>query len=232
VDVLLGGGEDEFLPGGITGCHPEPGERTDGRNLITEAKNAGYTYVCDAASLAALDTASTSKLLGLFADEGMTRPYSPSLEEMTQKAIDILSQDPDGFFLMVEGGQIDWASHVNDAANVISDTVGFDEAVALGQAYAASADNVLIIVTADHETGGISVDLASGDQGPFYMPEGTAFYISWSTIDHTAADVPTTAQGPWSDLLAGTHENTYIHEVMRQALGLDWRVWLPFSIRE
>jgi alkaline phosphatase len=232
VDVLLGGGEDEFLPTGITGCYPEPGERTDGRNLITEAKNAGYTYVCDAASLAALDTASTSKLLGLFADEGMTRPYSPSLEEMTQKAIDILSEDPDGFFLMVEGGQIDWASHVNDAANVISDTVGFDEAVALGQAYAASADNVLIIVTADHETGGMSVDLASGDQGPFYMPEGTAFYVNWSTDYHTAADVPTTAQGPWSDLLAGTHENTYIHEVMRQALGLDWRVWLPLSIRE
>ena len=231
-DVLLGGGEDEFLPAGVTGCYPEPGERTDGRNLITEAKNAGYTYVCDAASLATLDPASTPKLLGLFADEGMTRPYSPSLEEMTQKAIDILSQDPDGFFLLVEGGQIDWAGHVNDAANVISDTVGFDEAVALGQAYAASADNVLIIVTADHETGGMSVDLASGDQGPFYMPEGTAFYVSWSTSGHTGVDVPTTAQGPWSDLLAGTHENTYIHEAMRQALGLDWRNWLLLSIRK
>jgi alkaline phosphatase len=232
VDVLLGGGEDEFLPESITGCYPEPGERTDGRNLITEAQNAGYTYVCDAASLAALDPASTSKLLGLFADEGMTRPYSPSLEEMTQKAIDILSQDPDGFFLMVEGGQIDWASHINDAANVISDTVGFDQAVALGKDYAASADDVLIIVTADHETGGMSVDLASGDQGPFFMPEGTAFYVSWSTDYHTAADVPTAAQGPWSDLLAGTHENTYIHEVMRRALGLEWRIWLPLSIRE
>jgi alkaline phosphatase len=232
VDVLLGGGEDEFLPGGITGCYPEPGERTDGRNLITEAKNAGYTYVCDAASLAALDPASTSKLLGLFADEGMTRPYSPSLEEMTQKAIDILSQDPDGFFLMVEGGQIDWASHANNATNVISDAVGFDGAVALGKDYAASADNVLIIVTADHETGGMSVDLGSGDQGPFFMPEGTTFYVSWSTDYHTAADVPITAQGPWSDLLAGTHENTYIHEMMRQALGLDWRIWLPLSNRE
>jgi alkaline phosphatase len=230
VDVLLGGGEDEFLPTSVNGCYSEPGERTDERNLIAEATDAGYTYVCDAANLAALDPALTSKLLGLFADEGMNRPYSPSLEEMTQKAIDILSQDPDGFFLMVEGGQIDWASHVNDAANVISDTVGFDEAVAAGQAYAAGADNTLIVVTADHETGGMSVSLTTGDQGPFYMPEGTSFYASWSTINHTATDVPTTAQGPWSDLLAGTHENTYIHSVMRQALNLDWRVWLPLII--
>jgi alkaline phosphatase len=232
IDVLLGGGEDEFLPVGVAGCYPEPGERTDGRNLITEATGSGYTYVCDAASLAGLDPASTSKLLGLFADEGMTRPYSPSLEEMTQKAIDILSQDPDGFFLMVEGGQIDWAGHANDAPNVISDTIGFDQAVALGQAYAASAENILIIVTADHETGGMSVDLGSGEQGPFYMPEETAFYVSWSTDYHTAVDVPTTAQGPWSDLLAGTHQNTYIHETMRQALGSNRRIWLPLNIRE
>jgi len=189
--------------------------------LIDEATNAGYTYVCDAASLAAVDPASTSKLLGLFADEGMSRPYSPSLEDMTQKAIDILSQDPDGFFLMVEGGQIDWASHVNDATNTIGDTVGFDEAVAVGQIYAASAGNSLIIVTADHETGGMSVNLSAGEQGPFTMPETTPFYVSWSSEDHTGADVPTTAQGSWSDLLDGTYENTYIYDVMHLALQ-DW----------
>jgi len=229
VDVLLGGGEDEFLPPGVDGCYPEPGERSDGRNLITEATSAGYTYVCDAASLAGVDPASTPKLLGLFADEGMARPYSPSLEEMTQKAIDILSQDPDGFFLMVEGGQIDWASHANDATNTISDTVSFDEAVAAGQTYAASTDNSLIIVTADHETGGMSLNLSAGEQGPFTMPEATAFYVSWSSSDHTGADVPTTAQGPWSDLLDGTYENTYIYDVMRLALGW-YPVWLPLIL--
>ncbi len=231
VDVLLGGGEDEFLPAGVSGCYPEPGERSDdGRNLINEAMSAGYIYVCDAASLAAVDPASTPKLLGLFADEGMSRPYSPSLEEMTQKAIDILSQDPDGFFLMIEGGQIDWASHVHDATNTISDTIGFDEAVAVGQAYAASTDNNLIIVTADHETGGMSVDLTSGEQGPFTMPEGTAFYVSWSSWDHTGADMPTTAQGPWSDLLDGMYENTYIYDVMRMALG--YQIWLPLILND
>jgi alkaline phosphatase len=219
VDVLLGGGEDEFLPPGVTGCYPEPGERSDGRNLITEATASGYTYVCNASGLAAVDPASTSRLLGLFADEGMARPYAPSLEEMTQKAIEILSRDPDGFFLMVEGGQIDSASHTHNAADTMSDTVGFDEAVAVGQAYAASVDNTLIIVTADHETGGMSVNLSAGQQGPFAMPEGTSFYVSWSSWDHTGVDVPTTAQGPWSDLLSVTHENTYIHDVMLMALG-------------
>jgi alkaline phosphatase len=226
VDVLLGGGEDEFLPvaasGIYTGCYPQPGERTDGRNLISETVAAGYTYVCNAPDLATVDPASTTRLLGLFADEGMSRPFSPSLADMTQKAIAVLSQDPDGFFLMIEGGQIDWASHDNDAANTISDTVDFDLAVAVAQTYAATADDTLLIVTADHETGGMSVSLTSTgvltEDGPFYMPGGMPFYVNWTTGGHTAADVPVTAQGPWSDLLIGAYENTYIHEVMRLAL--------------
>lgn len=111
VDVLLGGGEDEFLPTTATGCYPQPGERSDGRDLIAEATAAGYTYVCDATAFATVIPTSTTRLLGLFADEGMARPFSPSLAEMTEKAIDVLSQDPDGFLLMVEGGQIDWACH-------------------------------------------------------------------------------------------------------------------------
>ncbi len=224
VNVLLGGGEDEFLPTTSTGCYPEPGERSDGRNLIAEAVSAGYTYVCDADALNAVDPTSISYLLGLFADEGMVRPFSPSLAQMTQKAIDILSQDPDGFFLMVEGGQIDWACHANQADQAITDIIGFDQAVAIGQAYAANADNVLVIVTADHETGGMSASLTSSglsnEDGPFYMPNGTPFYVNWTAGGHTAADVPVTAQGPWSSLLSGTYENTHIHDVMYTALGL------------
>jgi uncharacterized repeat protein (TIGR01451 family) len=141
---------------------------------------------------------------------------------MTQRAIDVLSRDPDGFFLMVEGGQIDGAGHDNDAANVISDTIGFDEAIAVAQTYASATGDVLIIVTGDHETGGMRVTLtptgAPDEDGPFSMPGGTPFFVNWTTIYHTAADVPTTAQGPWSDLLMGTVENTYLHDVKRLAL--------------
>ncbi|MFV2044937.1 MAG: alkaline phosphatase [Anaerolineales bacterium] len=233
VDVLLGGGEDEFLPSTESGCYPEPGERTDGRNLISEAVAAGYIYVCDETGLNTVDPNSTTRLLGLFADEGMIRPFAPDLAALTQKAIDVLSQDPNGFFLMVEGGQIDWAGHLNDAANAIGDTVDFDAAVAIGKAFLASKPDVLIIVTADHETGGMSVSLTSsgqpGEDGPFWMPDGTPFYVNWTTLGHTAADMPTTAEGPWSDLLAGTNKNTRIFEAMNSAI--QWWVWLPLVIR-
>jgi alkaline phosphatase len=135
---------------------------------------------------------------------------------------------------MVEGGQIDWASHANDAANVISDTIGLDEAIAVAQAYASTVSNTLVIVTADHETGGMSADLTSSglpdEDGPFYMPDLTPFYVNWGTNQHTDTNVQTTAQGPWSDLLVGTYENTHIHDVMRMAL--EWRVYLPLISKD
>jgi len=223
VNVLLAGGEDDFLANTITGCYPAAGHRSDERSLIAEAQTAGYVYVCDAAELDAVDLENTPYLLGLFADDGMLRPYEPTLEQMTAAALAILSQDPDGFFLMVEGGQIDWAAHAQEAENVIDDVIGFDAAVTLGLDYAKENQNTLIIVTADHETGGMSVDLESSgrlnEDGPFYMPDDTLFYVNWTSTDHTGANVPTTAQGKNSDQLAGAYEITHIYEVMRQFLG-------------
>jgi alkaline phosphatase len=234
VDVLLGGGEDEFLPYTETGCYPQPGKRTDGRNLIDDAVAAGYTHVCTPAAFAAVPL-TTTHLLGLFADGGMTRPFSPTLAQMTQKAINILGQGPDGFFLMVEGGQIDWACHANDAANAITDTIDFDAAVAVAQAYAVTNPNALVIVTADHETGGMSVTLDPtgdpGEDGPFYMPDSTPFYVNWVATTHTAADVPTTAQGAYADLLNVTSENTYVYSVMFRATISDRWIWLPLVHR-
>jgi alkaline phosphatase len=228
-NVLLGGGEDEFLPSTELGCFPQSGERTDGRNLINEAIAYGYAYVCNTTDFNAVNPLTTPYLLGIFADEGMSRPYSPSLVDMTDKAISILSQDPDGFFLMVEGGQIDWAAHSNDAANVISDTIGFDSAVDIGLSYASTHANTLLIVTADHETGGMSASLTSSglpdEDGPFYMPDNTPFYINWTTGGHTGVDVPTTAYGYLSEQLSGTYENTHIFTVLRGALG--WEFWIP-----
>ncbi|MCW8330934.1 alkaline phosphatase [Photobacterium sp. SDRW27] len=222
IDVLLGGGENEFLTTSENGCYPEAGKRTDGRNLIQQAISIGYTYVCDLSSFRAIDTSSSLKLLGLFGDEGMVRPFSPSLAEMTQSAIDILSKDPNGFFLMVEGGQIDWASHDNDAANAITDTVDFDEAVEVVKQFALTDSNTLIIVTADHETGGMSVSSSSSgldsEDGPFSSAGGGLFYVNWLTTGHTAVNVPITSQGPRSENLSGVHDNTFVHSVMKNAL--------------
>ena len=139
-----------------------------------------------------MDTASTTRLLGLFAGEGFERPFSPTLAEMTQVAIEILSQDEDGFFLMVEGGQIDWAGHDNDPEGVFESMAGFDAAVVVGQAYIQNETNIFMIVTADHETGGMSVYFESTgnfrEDGPFEIPDGTLFYVTWETTSRAGVD--------------------------------------------
>lgn len=222
IDVLLGGGEDDFLPASDTGCFPGKGNCTHHRNLIEEMRESGYSYVSRPEEFAALQPAKIGKLLGLFSDDGMERPFAPTLADMTAKALAILGKDPAGFFLMVEGGQIDWAGHDNDAANAIGDTLDFDRAVALAAGFAAHDGRTLLIVTADHETGGMAVsDQPTGrkDQdGPFTAADGSAFYVTWETRQHTGPPGPATADGPGSALLRGEHENTFLHTVMEQAL--------------
>jgi alkaline phosphatase len=222
VDVLLGGGENDFLPSGVRGCFPQGGQRNDGLNLVDDAIDEGYTLVCTGQELLTLEASSTSKLIGFFGDAGINQPYNPSLAEMTQVAIEILSQDPDGFFLMVEGGQIDWEAEDNHARETMQLTVGMNAAVAMAQVYAVGEPDTLIIVTADHETGGMSLNLDCGgshrQDGPFLMPDGTEFCVDWTSTRHTALDVPVTAQGPWSWMLYGEYPNTWVYQVMYSAL--------------
>jgi alkaline phosphatase len=224
IDVMFGGGENDFLPQGIKGCHSEMGIRTDERNLIQEAIDAGYTVVCDEQAFDLIDPQTASRVLGLFADENMTRPYAPSLAGMTRTAIEILSLNPNGFFLVVEGATIDVASHFHQSQNVLDDVVGLDQAVKVGMEYAKLDNDMLIIVTADHETGGMVVDLLPigfGDkEGLFHMPNGIEFYISWTTGDHTSSDVPVSAFGPGSEKLFGINENTRVFDVMLEYLGV------------
>jgi alkaline phosphatase len=224
VDVIFGGGENDFLPRGVAGCHPEMGKRIDERNLFQEAEDAGYIVICDEQSFDALDPQTDSLVIGLFADENMARPYSPSLADMTRTAIEILSLNPNGFFLVVEGAMIDIASHYHQTQNVFDDVVGLDEAVKVGMEYAELDEDMLIIVTADHETGGLVVNFSpsgySSEEGPFHMPNGTEFYISWSSGDHTRVDVPVTAFGPVSEKLAGINDNTIVFDVMLEFLGI------------
>ena len=240
VDVLLGGGEDYLLPVGTPGCYPDDGDRTDNRNLVDEAVEKGYKHVCTEADFEAVDPEATDKLLGTFADLGMTRPFSPSLAGMTAKAIAILSRDADGFFLMVEGGQIDWAAHANDALNTLGDTAAFDEAVGLALDFQAQHPDTLVIVTADHATGGLTIEDLPQDEacpeplpddqrecknalredGPFEEKGGGRFWLDWTSVSHTADDVPVTAIGPHADDLAGYYENTHVFEVMRDSMAL------------
>ncbi|VAW67360.1 Alkaline phosphatase [hydrothermal vent metagenome] len=218
VDVLMGGGEIYFLPDGDKGCFEKKGVRKDKLNLIKMLQSSGYTYVCNQAALEKLNARSPQRLLGLFAPEDLKRPFSPELALMTRKSIELLSQNPNGFFLMVEGGQIDWASHGNESENVMQSLQGFDQAVEIAWDFVSSRDDTLLIVTADHETGGLQVNKQAGHEGPFISSSGQGFFIDWTTHDHTAVNVPLTADGPMSELLRGEIDNTYIYQVMLKAV--------------
>ncbi|MCB2113454.1 MAG: alkaline phosphatase [Parvularculaceae bacterium] len=161
VDVALGGGRRPFLPAGQ--ADPEDAEitgaRRDGRDLTAEwtAKGNNRLYVWDRKSFDAVDPAGAPKLLGLFeptvmkyeTDRADDAAGEPSIVEMTEKAIEILKNGDNGFFLMVEGGRIDHAHHQNNAARALREAQIFAEAVAKADAMTDDKDT-LIIVTADH----------------------------------------------------------------------------------
>jgi alkaline phosphatase len=132
---------------------------------------------------------------------------SVSLKELTQKAVEILAQDKDGFFLMVEGSQIDWAAHKNDGTNVVSEVVDFDNAVGAGLDFAAKDGQTLVIITADHETGGFAV-LGGSVENKTVDKTGSVHG------KHTASMVPLFAYGPGSAVFSGVHDNTDIGKMM------------------
>jgi alkaline phosphatase len=152
-DVLLGGGKQFFLPESEGGKQPE-------RNLIEEARAQGYQVLENRDQLL---KAKGNKLLGLFAEEGMSpeldrdKSKEPSLAEMTRTAIDTLKKNKKGFFLMVEGSQIDWGGHDNDAAWAMKDTEAFEQAIKVAMDFAKRDGRTLVVVTGDHDTGGMSV---------------------------------------------------------------------------
>lgn len=152
VDVLMGGGRNMFLP------ESEGGEQEQD-NLIEKAEMDGFTYT---ENLNDIQASEEEKILGLFDEEAMSpeleRPEEqPSLSEMTTSAIQSLEKDEDGFFLMVEGSQIDWAGHAHDAAWAMTDTEAFEMAVQEAVDYAEAEGNTLVVVAGDHETGGMTV---------------------------------------------------------------------------
>ncbi|MEK7795266.1 MAG: alkaline phosphatase [Candidatus Hydrogenedentota bacterium] len=171
VDIALGGGREFFVP--KSAKEPESdgkSGRQDERDLIAEARAAGYTVVQRQSEFEEVVKRSQAgenvgKILGLFNNGQMNYDVDrandawgePSLAEMTTLAIDVLSNDPNGFFLMVEGGRIDHAGHANQAKRLVTDMLAFDAAVRVG-VDKTNKDETLIVVTADHETGGLAIN--------------------------------------------------------------------------
>ncbi len=200
VDVLLSGGARHFLPKSVNekgvwydryvkrtgGAFSIKSKRKDDRDLLKEADRAGYQLAYDWKKLRNIEE---GKILGLFANSAMYNGIKweatkdtpqertqPTLKEMTMKALDILSQNDKGFFLMVEGGLIDWAGHENDTGTMLHELLKFDETINYVYEWAAQRDDTLVVVTADHETGGFgfsynAVDVPETD----FSKSGTAF---------------------------------------------------------
>ncbi|MEF2967092.1 alkaline phosphatase [Paenibacillus sp. M1] len=154
VDVLFGGGKSFFV------TKDEGGKRTD-KNLLPEFEAKGYKIVESADNLEAL-TAKDSKALGLFGGSHVSyvpdrTEETPSLAEMTSKALEILSANQNGFAIMIEGGRIDHAGHANDLPTMVQEALDFDAAFKVAIDFAKKNGNTSVVVTADHETGGLSL---------------------------------------------------------------------------
>ncbi len=195
-DLLLGGGRKYWLPRVVRDPETKkPGTRKDGRNLVEELQEAGYHYVWNKKQFDQINVQETKKLLGLFEggkmrfdiDRQDDRGGEPSLVDMTLKAIAILSQDPDGFLLVVENEHPDTAAHQNDTLRMLHGVEMLDKAV--GAVLKVIDKSTLLLVTADHDTGGLSINgpapLATQGEALLGKTRSNTLrrypYLSWSS---------------------------------------------------
>lgn len=198
-DVMLSGGLRHFVPQAtndpdsatyqsivqlVGGAYDPYSRRMDNRNLLLEARQGGYKLVFDYKALADVKD---GKVLGLFGNSEMLDAISenkalkkenrtqPTLVEMSEKSLDLLSKNPNGFFLMIEGGQIDWGGHNNDAGVMLHELLQLDDAVRKVFAWARERDDTLVLITADHETGSFGFSYSGRDLPEPQQLSGTAF---------------------------------------------------------
>lgn len=244
VDVILGGGEQYWYEKGQKGKVSDllPDDRSRGRrDLVAEAQGLGYDYAYDAETLAAADG---PKLLGLVRQDplilSLIADYDPAddpsyvaEEDLVAKALDVLGSNPNGFFLAIDVDQIDDGGHASAANLTRMAGQQLNRIVEVIEAYRAQNPNVLVVVTADHETGGLTIEdpgdpktRVQGEEipkrwwhGPFKV-KGTNNRIStdWTTTEHTTVDVPVTASGPMANEFIGVHDNTHVFDVAKQVL--------------
>ena len=197
----------DFIAGGGYGYFADS-VRSDGENLLKTMQSKGYSV-----NISHLDETISSKskyacLLGRSELPSVLNGRGDFLPKATSMALEYLSEG-DNFFLMVEGSMIDWGGHANDADFLVSEMLDFDDVIGRALDFAEKDGNTLVIVTADHETGGYT--LSSGEN--YDQIKGT-----FSTGGHSTALIPVAAYGPGSELFRGVYENTEIFHKMMQAL--------------
>ena len=201
IDVVIGGGRRYF------------NQRKDKRDLLQEFSAKGYDVVN---SMDSLQYAERDQVIALVEEEHLPPVKDgrgPMLPEATAYALDLLRKNLEGFFIMIEGSQSDWGGHDNNTTYIVTEMLDFDQAVGEALKFAAEDGETLVVITADHETGGFSInggDLSTG------VVEG-----KFTTGSHTAVMVPVFAYGPQAELFSGIMENTDIFFKFKEALGWD-----------
>ena len=200
LELFIGGGRAHFL------------HREDGRNLLQELESSGY-FVGETLE----DISPATSLPLLILTDSMAMPPAhlgrgDLLARATGISLQLLSKSAEGFFLMVEGSQIDWAGHAHNIEYLVSEMIDFDRAIGTVLDFAREDGKTLVIVTADHETGGLGIN--GGDFNTGEVEGG------FTTDGHTGVMVPVFAYGPGAEEFAGIYENTAIFDKMKDLLQL------------
>ena len=199
--VMIGGGRKYFLPA----------NRKDGLAPLDTLARRGYTVVH---TLDSLNRFAGEKVVGLlYEGDPLTAPARGDvLTQAAKKALALLGRNPKGFALMIEGSQIDWACHNNDSAYLRAELADFEQMLHAVIDFAQRDGNTLVVVTADHETGGLT--LPDGD-----IERGTNdVRFLWG--NHTGCMVPVFALGPGAFNFSGIQQNTDIPTKIRLLMGI------------
>ncbi len=198
IDIFIGGGKKFFE------------NRKDAANISDSLIKDGYEVVYHVDSV---KPSSVSPIACLAAEEHMPKAAEGRgdfFPKAVDKSLKKLSQNDKGFFLMAEGSQVDWGGHDNDTKYIISETIDFDKAVSVAFDFADKVPGTLVIVTADHETGGMAITGGNKEEG-----EVIAKYASGG---HTPVMVPVFAYGEGADRFGGIYENTELFNKIKEAL--------------
>ncbi len=199
IDLFIGGGKSYFT------------DREDQLNLIDSLVEKQYQVIDGIENF----NAEMNGQFAVFTADGhnpeMTNGRGDMLPQSTEKATQFLNKHKKGFFLMVEGSQIDWGGHDMDFNYVVTETLDFDNAVSKALEFAMKDGETLLIVTADHETGGLS--LLNGDM------KSKTIESNFAHGNHTAVMVPVFAYGPGAEEFMGIYENTDVFKKMMKIFG-------------
>ena len=187
-DIALGGGAERFTSKG----------RKDKLNLIDSLAKRGYAVVYSEDELSKCES---EKIFGLFAEGHLPEASKRGgvMQQYMLKALEQLDKNPNGFFMMLEGSRIDMEAHLNKYDAMVEETLDFDRCVAIALDFAKRKGNTLVVVTADHETGGLTLPA-----------KGSKTQDKWTTLNHTGVPVPIYSFGPGAENFTRVMQNTDI----------------------